>query len=153
LYPRYSGLGTIGRKLWVLLQQFWKGPYITLTGQGSVASLGELGKVRYGPAILTAEYHLPGLLAFRPYVGAGTTYANILKDHDAAVSQLGVTKQEEEWQELQAVLHSGILEPAPNAPMLLKELSDGLSSNDANRSLVFGSKFGSTCCSRVLQIL
>ena len=65
-------------------------PKPTITGQGSVASLGELGKVRYGPAILTAQYHLPKLLAFRPYVGAGTAYAIILKDHDAAVSHLGV---------------------------------------------------------------
>ena len=65
-------------------------PKPTITGKGSVAALGELGKVRYGPAILTADYHLPKLLAFRPYVGAGTAYAIILKDHDAAVSQLGV---------------------------------------------------------------
>jgi len=65
-------------------------PKPTITGEGSVASLGELGKVRYGPAILTAEYHLPKLRAFRPYVGAGTAYAIILKEHDAAVSQLGV---------------------------------------------------------------
>jgi NADH:ubiquinone reductase (H+-translocating) len=65
-------------------------PKPTITGKGSVAALGELGKVRYGPAILTADYHLPKLLAFRPYVGAGTAYAIILKDHDAAVSQLRV---------------------------------------------------------------
>ena len=65
-------------------------PKPTITGEGSVAALGELGKVRYGPAILTAEYHLPKLRAFRPYVGAGTAYAIILKEHDAAVSQLGV---------------------------------------------------------------
>jgi outer membrane protein len=65
-------------------------PKPTITGQGTASSFGELGKVRYGPAILTAEYHLPKLLAFRPYVGAGTAYAIILKDHDAAVSHLGV---------------------------------------------------------------
>lgn len=65
-------------------------PKPTITGEGSVASLGELGKVRYGPAILTAEYHLPTLAGFRSYAGAGTAYAIILKDHDAAVSQLGV---------------------------------------------------------------
>jgi NADH:quinone reductase (non-electrogenic) len=65
-------------------------PKPTITGEGSVASLGELGKVRYGPAILTAEYHIPKLRAFRPYVGAGTGYAIILKEHDAAVSDLKV---------------------------------------------------------------
>jgi NADH:ubiquinone reductase (H+-translocating) len=65
-------------------------PKPTITGEGTVVSLGELGKVRYGPSILTAEYHLPKLLAFRPYVGGGTAYAIILKDHDGAVSELGV---------------------------------------------------------------
>jgi outer membrane protein len=65
-------------------------PKPTVTGEGSVKSLGELGKVRYGPAILTAEYHLPKLRSFRPYVGAGTAYAIILKEHDAAVSDLKV---------------------------------------------------------------
>lgn len=63
-------------------------PQPTITGKGSVASLGELGKVRYGPAILTTDYHLPKLRAWRPYVGAGTAYAIILKDHDAAASEL-----------------------------------------------------------------
>jgi NADH dehydrogenase FAD-containing subunit/outer membrane protein W len=65
-------------------------PKPTVTGEGSVKSLGELGKVRYGPAILTAEYHLPKLRSFRPYIGAGTAYAIILKEHDAAVSDLKV---------------------------------------------------------------
>jgi NADH dehydrogenase len=65
-------------------------PKPTINGEGSVASLGELGKVRYGPAILTADYHLRALGGFRPYVGAGTAYAIILKEHDAAVSDLKV---------------------------------------------------------------
>ncbi len=61
-----------------------------ITGKGTVASLGELGKVRYGPAIFTAYYHLPKRGAFRPYVGGGAAYAIILKEHDGAVSQLKV---------------------------------------------------------------
>ena len=65
-------------------------PKPTITGKGSVASLGELGKVRYGPAILTADYHFPKLGAWRPYVGAGAAYAIILKNYDAAASHLGV---------------------------------------------------------------
>jgi NADH:ubiquinone reductase (H+-translocating) len=70
-------------------------PKPSITGEGSVASLGELGKVRYGVGILTADYHLPQfavpkLGAFRTYVGAGTGYAIILKEQDGAVSHLGV---------------------------------------------------------------
>lgn len=63
-------------------------PKPAVTGKGSVTALGELGKVRYGPAILTADYHLPKLRTFRPYVGAGAGYAIIFKEHDAAVSDL-----------------------------------------------------------------
>src|SRR5262249_53718356 len=65
-------------------------PKPTITGKGSVALLGELGKVRYGPAILTADYHLPKFRQVRSYAGAGTAYAIILREHDAAVSQLKV---------------------------------------------------------------
>jgi len=65
-------------------------PKPAITGEGAVTSLGELGEVRYGVGILTADYHLPQRGGFRPYVGAGTAYAIILKEHDAAVSQLKV---------------------------------------------------------------
>src|SRR2546423_7120709 len=34
-------------------------PKPIITGKGTVASLGELGKVRYGPAIFTGYYRLP----------------------------------------------------------------------------------------------
>jgi len=65
-------------------------PRPTVTGQGTVTSLGALGRVRYGPAILTAGYRVPTGGAFRPYVGTGVAYAIIVKNHDAAVSQLDV---------------------------------------------------------------
>ena len=65
-------------------------PKPTITGEGTVASLGELGAVRYGPAILSGYYKLRRFGAFQPYAGAGTAYAIILKDHDASVSDLHV---------------------------------------------------------------
>jgi outer membrane protein len=65
-------------------------PRPTVTGEGTVTSLGALGRVRYGPAILTGAYRLATGGALRPYVGAGAAYAIIVKDHDAAVSQLDV---------------------------------------------------------------
>ena len=65
-------------------------PKPTITGQGTVASLGELGAVRYGPAILSGLYKIRRFGAFQPYAGAGTAYAIILKDHDASVSDLHV---------------------------------------------------------------
>ena len=59
-----------------------------IDGRGTVASLGTLGKVRYGPAIFTGYYHFPKVAGFRPYAGGGAAYAIILKEFDGAVTQL-----------------------------------------------------------------
>lgn len=61
-----------------------------IPGRGSVASLGTLGKVRYGPAIFTGYYRFNRVRGFRPYLGGGTAYAIILKNFDVAVTQLRV---------------------------------------------------------------
>ena len=65
-------------------------PRPLINGRGTVATLGQLGEVRYGPVILTGRYSLRKWGAFRPYAGTGVAYAIILKNHDAAVSQLDV---------------------------------------------------------------
>ena len=65
-------------------------PKPTVTGERTVASLGDLGAVRYGPVVLTGNYHMPRKRGWRPYVGAGAVYAIILDDHDRAVSDLVV---------------------------------------------------------------
>ena len=64
-------------------------PKPTVTGEGAVASLGELGKVRYGPVILTGTYGWQWG-SFRPYGGVGAAYAVILNDFDGSVSRLHV---------------------------------------------------------------
>jgi outer membrane protein len=65
-------------------------PRPLINGRGTVATLGQLGQVRYGPVILTGRYSLRKWGSFRPYAGTGVAYAIILKDHDAAVSRLDV---------------------------------------------------------------
>lgn len=65
-------------------------PKPTITGAGAVSNLGALGRVRYGPVVLTGVYRLPRWGALRPYVGTGAAYAVILKSHDAAVRNLDV---------------------------------------------------------------
>jgi outer membrane protein len=65
-------------------------PRPLINGRGTVATLGQLGQVRYGPVILTGRYSLRKWSSFRPYAGTGVAYAIILKNHDAAVSQLDV---------------------------------------------------------------
>jgi outer membrane protein len=61
-----------------------------ITGEGTVASLGVLGKVRYGPAFFTGYYRFPKVGRFRPYLGGGAAYAMIFKEFDGSVTQLGV---------------------------------------------------------------
>jgi outer membrane protein len=65
-------------------------PRPLINGRGTVATLGQLGQVRYGPVILTGRYSIRKWGAFRPYAGTGVAYAIILKNHDAAVSRLDV---------------------------------------------------------------
>jgi|SRR3954465_12749841 outer membrane protein len=65
-------------------------PRPLINGRGTVAALGQLGDVRYGPVILTGRYSVRESSSFRPYVGAGVAYAIILKNYDASVSHLDV---------------------------------------------------------------
>jgi len=65
-------------------------PKPTITGEGSVTALGALGRVRYGPVIVTLSYRARLGNGFEVYAGPGTGYAIILKEHDAAVSQFDV---------------------------------------------------------------
>ena len=61
-----------------------------VTGEGTAASLGVLGKVRYGPAIFAGNYRFPKTGRFRPYVGGGAAYAIIFKNFDGSVKDLQV---------------------------------------------------------------
>jgi outer membrane protein len=61
-----------------------------ITGEGAVANLAVLGKVRYGPAFFTGYYRFPATGRFRPYVGGGAAYAIIFKEFDGSVKQLEV---------------------------------------------------------------
>src|SRR5262249_8377983 len=63
-------------------------PKPTVTGERTVASLGALGAVRFGPVFLTGKYHITRWRGWQPYVGAGAVYAIILDDDDRAVSDL-----------------------------------------------------------------
>jgi len=63
-------------------------PKPTVTGQRAVASLADLGRVRYGPVFLTGVYRIRDWHRVRPYVGGGAAYAIILKDYDRSVSDL-----------------------------------------------------------------
>ena len=65
-------------------------PQPTISGEGAISGLGTLGRVRYGPAILTLCYRARVASGLEIYAGPGAGYAIILKERDAAVRQLAV---------------------------------------------------------------
>ncbi len=65
-------------------------PTTKLTGTGPLEGAGELGRVKYGPAVLLATWSFDGLGAFRPYVGAGINYTIVLDSQDGAITSLKV---------------------------------------------------------------
>jgi outer membrane protein len=65
-------------------------PKPTIAGDGTIASLGELGRVRFGPVILTGSYRFRPAAAFRPYAGLGMAYVIIFNEYDGAVEDLDV---------------------------------------------------------------
>lgn len=65
-------------------------PTTTLTGRGTLAGTGELGKVSYGPAVLSATFDLLEAGPIRPYVGAGVNYTIVFRSRDGFISNLDV---------------------------------------------------------------
>ncbi|WP_206240067.1 OmpW/AlkL family protein [Novosphingobium terrae] len=65
-------------------------PQATVAGAGILNPLGALGGIRYGPAVLTAQFYpkLSGRL--QPYAGVGPVFLFIFKNHDAALDGLNV---------------------------------------------------------------
>lgn len=65
-------------------------PKITVHGGGTIGALPALGKVRYGPMALTAQYHFTRSGRIRPYVGVGGAYMMVFEDDDGAFQNLKV---------------------------------------------------------------
>lgn len=65
-------------------------PSTEASGTGAAAPFGELGKIKYGPLALTAQYQFNSGAALQPYVGAGAVYFMVLSDKDASIAQLKV---------------------------------------------------------------
>ncbi len=65
-------------------------PLANVTGAGSLASLGSLGQIRYGPVVTTVQYHFSGLGWIKPYVGMGPVFLLIFRNKDGSVQNLRV---------------------------------------------------------------
>jgi len=66
-------------------------PTIDIYGAGSLGPLPKLGKVTYGPTVLTLQYHLTRSGRVRPYVGAGAAYMIVFNTKDGAFQDLRVS--------------------------------------------------------------
>lgn len=65
-------------------------PTEDVNGIGSLAPVGKLGELKYGPAAVTAHYHFTQFGRFRPYVGGGLAVMYVFGDDDAAATNLEV---------------------------------------------------------------
>lgn len=65
-------------------------PTTSLTGTGTIASLGKLGQTTYAPAVLSLDYHVKNFGAFQPYLGIGIVEALILATKDGVVRNLNI---------------------------------------------------------------
>ena len=65
-------------------------PTTRITGTGPLAGAGELGRLKYGPAVASLTWAFDGLGAVRPYLGAGINYTMMLSSKDGAITNLDV---------------------------------------------------------------
>ncbi len=65
-------------------------PSIDIRGAGSIGALPKLGKVTYGPTMLTVQYHPTRSGRIRPYVGVGASYMIVFDTTDGAFQNLKV---------------------------------------------------------------
>ncbi len=64
--------------------------YANVNGEGSIAGLGRVGKTWLLPPTLTLQYHFTDFGRFKPYVGAGATYAIFYNQDGDAASDLDI---------------------------------------------------------------
>ena len=64
--------------------------YANVNGEGSIAGLGRVGKTWLLPPTLTLQYHFTDFGKFKPYVGAGATYAIFYNQDGDAASDLDI---------------------------------------------------------------
>ena len=64
--------------------------YAKVNGKGSIAGLGEIGKVWLLPPTLTLQYHFTDFGDFKPYVGAGVNYTMFYNQDAGSADSLDV---------------------------------------------------------------
>jgi outer membrane protein len=80
---------------WTIRTAFGVPPTTTLSAAGSLKGFvppltGTLGKVKYGPAVLSATWKLGKFGVFEPYLGAGLNYTHVFSSKDGDLAGLKV---------------------------------------------------------------
>lgn len=65
-------------------------PTVAIDGAGTLAGVGELGTITYGPTALTAHYHFTNFGNFQPYIGGGPMAMFVFNEKDTNVTNLNV---------------------------------------------------------------
>src|SRR5262249_53669604 len=65
-------------------------PKASVAGSDSIAQAGTLAKATFGPAALTAHYHLRSVPYVKPYLGAGVTYCIVFSTEDGSLMNASV---------------------------------------------------------------
>lgn len=68
-------------------------PRTHATGEGSIASQGSLGSVRYGTIVGLADYHFNKSGRLQPWIGAGPAFLLVLSSEGAAIQNLRVSNR------------------------------------------------------------
>ncbi|MGI4955102.1 MAG: OmpW/AlkL family protein, partial [Janthinobacterium lividum] len=68
-------------------------PKTHATGEGSIASQGLLGSVRYGTIVALADYHFNKTGRLQPWFGAGPAFLLVLSNNGAAIQNLRVSNR------------------------------------------------------------
>ena len=65
-------------------------PRIDIDGRGTLAPVGKLMEINYGPATAMVQYHVNRGGTFSPYAGIGACYMLVLESKDAALKDTHV---------------------------------------------------------------
>lgn len=76
---------------WSANATFGAPPTSEVTGTGTAAPLGSLGKVTYAPLVLNVQYRFGMLGPVQPYVGGGAVHYMVLASKDGAIQQLNAS--------------------------------------------------------------
>lgn len=75
---------------WTLRTAFGIPPTTTLSGTGSLAAAGTLGRVKYAPLVVSVTWKIGEFGPIHPYVGAGVNYTRVISQEDGSIAGLKV---------------------------------------------------------------